>query len=295
MQMGHSDAGDEILLSTGKPDRTFSNSDWLILRADGLPSAERAGELGQVCRKAVMLAMASLRMAGDLGDRAPKGWIARFGLEMLEDQCGQRFLNDIHGLMVFESEPRPRFASVGAPTLSVARRIDEFKRAFTMSLPLASGFSKREEAAFTLYSSAAFQRSQYARFLLLVMAVESLIVLERRGAHVLEYVERLVAQTKSNSALSASERDSLVASLEETRRESIRAAGRRLADERLDGTKFDGQSAAAFWGEAYTLRSRLVHGNHPLPTSDEVGKAAAQLEVFVALAISRPYLDGSKA
>ena len=73
------------------------------------------------------------------------------------------------------------------------------------------------------------------------------------------------------------------------RTESISVTGQKLAS-KLEPKQYDGLTPVKFFKRCYTLRSRLMHGQHPIPTPAEIGPAAASLERFVAdlLAISDP-------
>lgn len=61
-----------------------------------------------------MVALARVRVGADFGERAAKGFITNEGLKWLEQQHGQRMVNNVHGLMVYESDPPPRFALMNA-------------------------------------------------------------------------------------------------------------------------------------------------------------------------------------
>jgi hypothetical protein len=46
-----------------------------------------------------------------------------------------------------------------------------------------------------------------------------------------------------------------------------------------------------FFNRCYQMRSKLVHGEVPRPTRDEVGVRAASLEVFVGHLLGVPLVD----
>ena len=52
-----------------------------------------------------------------------------------------------------------------------------------------------------------------------------------------------------------------------------------------------GLDARKFFKVCYEIRSRLVHGQAPRPTRDEVGAVAAHLENFVGDLLSGPLLE----
>jgi hypothetical protein len=90
--------------------------------------------------------------------------------------------------------------------------------------------------------------------------------------------------------LPASEKSSLLGSLQWLRRQSIRQAGKALAATLGERTYMD-MTPPKFFAHCYDLRSTLVHGETPLPKRQEVDVSAAQLERFVADLLSRELLD----
>lgn len=143
--------------------------------------------------------------------------------------------------------------------------------------------------ALALFNASFFQRSADSRFVLLVMAVEALIDPAPRSAEARAYVDGLITQTRSSS-LSEAEKQSIIGALRCLRNESINSAGRRLASARLPSKFYQDKLPPDFFSHCYQLRSNLVHGNLPFPTFEEVGAAAATLEVFVSDLLTVPFL-----
>ncbi len=124
--------------------------------------------------------------------------------------------------------------------------------------------------------------------LALMMAVEVLIEQQPRTPEAQAFVASLIAQTEK-SGLPAGDVDSLRISLCRLEKESISAAGRRLAAS-LGARTYGGQSPSEFFNVSYGIRSRLVHGDPPRPTWTEVNVRAAELERFVAKLLSVPII-----
>lgn len=76
----------------------------------GYASEQEAVDAGDQFQSALMVALARVRVRADFGERAAKGFIANEGLKLLEQQSDQRLLNNVHGLMVYVSDPPPLFA-----------------------------------------------------------------------------------------------------------------------------------------------------------------------------------------
>lgn len=103
-------------LQLRSPDLTTSIQDSkdLVLVGRGYQSEDLAVAAGRRFLDALTIALARIRVGADFGGRAAKGAFTTAGLRWLEERSGERVLNDVHGLMVFLSEPRVRFARMEA-------------------------------------------------------------------------------------------------------------------------------------------------------------------------------------
>lgn len=182
--------------------------------------------------------------------------------------------------MVFQSEPKPRFAT---SKIQITRGTSPeiFMSAFTQAITIQPQISEREFLAYTLFNASFFQPTADSRFLLLVMSIETLIEPALRSLEAKNHVTSLIEQTKSSS-LPIEERNSIIGSLNWLRRESINQAGKRLTTERFGCRIYRDRIASDFFSYCYQMRSTLVHGNLPVPTFEDVGGVAATLEVFVS-------------
>lgn len=277
-----------IVLRARQDDLLIRDSDQLALVGSGYQTESEASTAGSRLQDALMVALARVRVGADFGHRAAKGMFTTHGLKWVEEQIGQRVLNNIHGLMVFQSEPTPRFASTNAQMTRGASP-EIFMSAFTQAITLQPQISERDLLAYTLFNSSFFQPTADSRFLLLVMSIEALLEPTLRPPAAQDHVESLIEQTKSSS-LPVEERNSILGSLRWLRRESINQAGKRLATERLGSRVYGDRAASEFFTHCYQMRSNLVHGNLPVPTFEEVGGVAATLEVFVSDLLTSPIL-----
>jgi hypothetical protein len=200
---------------------------------------------------------------------------------MLEAQSGFQVLNDVHGLMIYESEPLPHFATISTDGLRGIPQ-DRFERVFSKALARPRALTERERLSLELFNASFFQKSADARFLVLVIAIEALLELSPRSSAAAEYVESMIADTQNSELLSSEEKESFLGSLRWLRYESINQTGRRLAKKCLGGQTYMNKKAPSFFSYCYNLRSRLIHGEHPLPSQQEIGSTVAQLEVFVS-------------
>lgn len=272
--------GVSVYLRAGQDNQPIKDSNSLLLLGEGYSSEGEAQRAGIDLQQALMIALARIRIGADFGERAANSIFTDEGLAWVEKQIGQRSLNDTHGLMVFYSEPPPKFMRFNADMVR-AVRIDSFQKAFDSAIALHLELNDRDRLAFLLFNASFFQRAPDSRFLLLVMAVEALLDPAPRVGEAREHVDRLIAHTRSSS-LSEDEKNSLIGSLRWFRYESISRAGRTLASARLGKKIYDSKSAPDFFTHCYRLRSNLVHGKFPIPTFEEIGAAAANLESFVS-------------
>ena len=277
-----------VVLRAGQTDRKIHDSNQLVLAGEGYETEKKAMEAGLQFQTALMIALARVRIGADFGQRAAKGVVTEYGLRWLEEQIGQRALNDVHGLMVFPSEPKPRFALINVEAIRGVNS-ESFQRTLLASIKLQPSLGERDLLAYVLFNASFFQPTSDSRFLLLVMAIEALIEPASRSSEAQEHVDRLIEQTRSAS-IPEGEKNSMIGTLRWLRHESINQAGRRLASSRLDDRSYNEQSAPDFFTYCYQLRSNLVHGRFARATFEEVGNAAGALEVFVADLLTSPIL-----
>ena len=277
-----------LVLRALQANQPIRDADQLALIGDGYDSEKEATEAGLRFQNALMVALARVRVGADFGQRAAKGAFTEYGLKWVEGEIGQRAINNVHGLMVFPSVPKPSFVSMKAG-FSRGASPDAFQEALLASIALEPFLGDRDLVSYSLFNASFFQPTSDSRFLLLVMAVEALIEPASRSPEARGHVDGLIAQTRSAS-LSEGEKNSMIEVLRWLRQESINQAGRRLTSSRLGGRSYSDRSAPDFFSYCYQLRSDLVHGNVPFPTFEKVGNAAGTLEVFVADLLTSPIL-----
>ncbi len=270
-------------------EKPIQDSEELVFKSDGWPSESEAEKAAAKYVPVLKVALAKLRLGADFGDWRPKSCWTEYGLEWLEKKTGTRILNDVHGLMLYQSDPPPAFVSMSFKGI---RRVSgtAFEQLFSQGFEKQVNHSDTEEIAFRLFNASFFQRLADARLLLLVMAIESLLEPIPRTPAARAHVESMIQATKEAESLSREEKDSLLGSLSWLKVESIRRTGRQLAEDRLGDREYGGKKAADFFNHVYDLRSGLVHGKKPFPSFSEVGSAAATLEVFVSDLLTQPHL-----
>lgn len=230
---------------------------------------------------ALKTGFARVLVGADFGERAPQGVVTAAGIEWLESEVDQRVLNDVHGASVYECEPDPRFARMSANAI-VGKPLDRVLAAISLALENRVEMSTQERLSYDLFAASSREFSVDARFVMLMMAVETLIRCDSREKSVRDHVSSLISATKQ-SGISKAERDSIVGSLKWLLDESINQAGRKLAATLGERRYMGGmETPEKFFSKCYNLRSALVHGADPRPSRETVGDRTAQLEWFVA-------------
>lgn len=277
-----------MILKNPIVDQPIKDADQLVLVGSGYLSENEALQAGNNFQAALKVALTRGRIGADFGERGPRSAYTPYGLSLLEKQRGNKVLNNTHGLMVFPTEPKPHFISTNVVAIR-GLNPQVFIADFISSLQHPLCLTAQDLLAFSLFHGALFQPTADGRFLLLVMAVEALIEPARRSAETVNYVDSIIAQTRT-AHISDGEKESILSSLGGLRNESISKSGQRLALSRLGGQLYDKRTAAEFFSYAYRLRSNLVHGNLPAQTFDEIVNVTGTLELFVSDLLTCPFL-----
>jgi hypothetical protein len=264
----------------GEREKTISESKHLSVTVKPFATPDEAKGAAVHWVDALKTAFAMVLIGADFGERAPKGVATEAGLEMLEREVGQRVINDVHGISVFECDPEPRFVRVEAAAV-VGKPSDRVAGLIVRALERQVAMSSSERLSYDLFAASSREFSVDARFVMLMMAVETLIHCEPRTESVRQHVKSLITTTRQ-SDIPKAEKDSIVGNLNWLLDESIGQAGKKLASKLGDRTYMEGtETPEKFFSRCYNLRSALVHGSHPRPSREEVGDRTAPLERFV--------------
>jgi hypothetical protein len=266
------------------PPITMAEARTFVLRGYGYNSLDEAMADGLLWRARLMLVFAHNQVGADFGERSVVSGL--FPADLADAaNAGLRPIPDLLDVVAFECEPTPTFIGRSPGSARGSRAHGHLVDAMQTARKMGLALTPEQRVTYALYAASFSQPSNDARLALLMLAVETLISPAPRSAAAVSLVEELITTTRS-SGLSQPEIDSIVGSLSWLRNESISRAGKRLA--RLVPRRFMGatESAERFFMECYSLRSRLFHGTHPLPSREEVDARATQLEVFVGDLIS---------
>jgi len=269
---------------SGFGDATIKEAEWLVLRSagDGFSSEEEAHFAGRGAKNAIMWCGARMRVGVDLGDDKPHGGASDYLKEKVLREDGIRLLNDPHGLVVYEDDPKhpTRFVSASA-ALQVGRTPSDFEEYFLEAMDMELRLTDKETLGLELYGLSHFESAPRARLLTLVSVIEAVTEDTPRSAQAIELVEELIRFTR-NSGLPKSEIDSLLGSLSWLKQDSISRRGKALVDEQIGQKEYDNKAAKNFFQYCYNVRSELVHSGAPSDESLDVGRLVTQLDQLVA-------------
>lgn len=278
----------KVFLKSGLKNQDIRDANQLILAGHGYIDESSARSAAEFWRSTIMAVFAATYFGADFGDRAPRSsWMAA-GLSMFERQSGRRVLNDVHGTAIYPSEADPLFASMSVAGVRGVQ-FERLEKATRTAVDFGYKLDTRQELAYELFSASFFQPYADARFLLLMMAIETLIDPAPRDKVVQNHIGKLISDTQT-SDLPEREITSICGSLRWLVSQSIGQAGRVLAGT-LGDKRYMDCSALGFFSDCYSVRSTLVHGALPRHSRQEVDHRAANLEVFVADLLAGPLKD----
>lgn len=265
---------------------TIRDSRRLSVTGKGYGSERAAEDAGLKWQDWLILSFASANIGADFGDRAPFGIFTTHALRKMSEANNARILNDKHGLMTYQCDDNPMFISVGATSVTIGKQHEKIADALNRAMTSEARLNSRQRLAYDLYSASFSEANADARFMMLMMAVETLIEQEERSRTARNLIDTFISSIRESS-LGVDEARSIIGSLGWLRLESINQAGKRLASQ-LGDREYQGEAPATFFNRCYILRSKLVHGEDPRPTRDEVGTRAARLEFFVSDLLGAP-------
>ncbi|MBA3425952.1 MAG: hypothetical protein H0U04_15735 [Rubrobacter sp.] len=280
----HSPTGRGTCVIAAVSGESFRESQWLLIKdgGEGFSTEDEAAQAGRHVKNAVMWWGAKERVGIDVGNDATDAIVTQTCIDRYREEQGIRLLNELHGLQVYEEDPKLPTKFVWSSVEAKLRKgVEVFEQSFHEAFDLGLEFTERETLAFELYGLSHFESAERARFLTLINAIESISESEARSSEAVRHVEKLIELTR-DSGLSKSEIDSLIGSLGWLRQESISKSGRDLVDRVLDGKKYGGKVAKDFFQHCYGIRSDIVHRGKPSDEKINLRTLVDQLDQLVA-------------
>lgn len=280
-----------------KPIAAATENDGQSLALTGPPvdSKELAMKQGEIALGALLQATLRQGYAVLLHPRRPEGVITQYGMEWCAQQLGgiDSLYRDRLGITIFEERGETRFVSMSGGVPSITTEFVSFFAEWTSDV--STSISLRNLIAYDLYSSSRFESSSRARFLLLVMAIESLAKQDKRAEDEQALITQLLAIVEE-SALDKSRRTALKDGLRKFRNVSIGESCRILINEAFVAGVVEDPEAARHFRDCYRIRGQIVHsGKTPQPSvlsteANRLEKTVRQLVTW-ALQQQRPEQD----
>ncbi len=248
----------------------------LVLRGWGYQSPEAAESEAFRWRSAVTVGLAAHNVGADFGVRSPATWMSPEFIAAHSSE-GTPVMQDRFQLMVFPTEPAPRFLGFSAGDITVGKGEADVRRAVQLSRAEGTTLTQRQHLTYAAYT-ASFGLRPDARMVALVSAVELMTDPKKRDDDAQAVVDAMVAAVKASN-MDQSTKDSMKGAMNWLRWQSIKQSVRDVAAT-LGDRRYMGESAPEFVSRCYDLRSNLVHGPD-LPDFDEVNMRGGELERMV--------------
>ena len=267
----------------------------VVAEAHGFCSEEEATSSAKRFRACFLGALAGSRVGVDFGNQRPTSSLTAAGIQYFFGHLGhERIINDHYGVLVYETNPTPQFVRTSSPTGVLGTPPDKFTTDLAFLWNAGCEIPDRVQDAYDSYAEAFFATNEQVRLVALVTAIEYLIDPKDRSAALVAFVDRVVEESMDLPG-GSDELQSFRSGLQQLKSESIGQAGKRLVRELLHDDPAVEEKVRLF-RDAYSLRSKLVHGYQPRPDRSAAGAIAAPVEVLaanlIAAACRRPPVAG---
>lgn len=252
----------EAVLSAAVPDVPIRDSEWLVINVRGLPSDEEARSFGQSLRTAVELASVSTRLGVDVGRDLPTSALGPQVKEQILRETGAIVRDNIHGLDVFQDDPRVVYFAMSASGVIHANP-DPFLQMAADLHDQTHALSEQSRDVLLLLNYALMRPEPVAQIVFAFSAVETLGQNLSWSVGQRDLLAHL-AQTAFESSLATSDERQEVA---DAIRKSLHRLTLRQGVMRLLAS-MGLQSLRRPWDALYAERSTLVHGLAPRPGAE---------------------------
>ena len=184
----------------------------LVLSGGRYSSVDEATAAGRRARNALIRYSIQSRVGIDLGKDRSTGGMSKYLKDKVGAETGVQFVNDVHGLFVYDATRETRFVYADSVSLILGQPVPRFVALLQEAVRADFRLSPKQEVAFELFGAAQFEPSARTRFLTLVMAIEALLEPEHQHAAVQDHIRSLIQQTE-HSQLAANDKESLVGTL----------------------------------------------------------------------------------
>jgi Apea-like HEPN len=274
-------AGDKTLLLSAYPgpNAVFASTNRLVLTGGPYPSEAAAQDAALRAKYALSRWGIKTRAGIDFGrDKANMVFFKPLKDQHLQ-QTGNRLLEDVHGVTVYETDPPANFGRSEAK-YELGRALQPLLDAFADHYGSGATLTPKQHVAYELFSSSQFEWSPRSRFLMLVMAVEALLEPEPRDEKTLAHVRSIIEAT-DKADIPRDQKASLLKTMSFFGQDSIGQSYRKLIKRLLGDKKYREMNAKDFFNLCYSMRSDIVHEGALKPDKPEIGSVVGDLDALV--------------
>jgi len=254
--------GCEVVLAAPTPDCAICDSEWLVINTRGFASEEEARQFGHNLRSAIELSSVSTRLGIDVGRDLATSGLAKDIREHIERETGDIVRDNVHGLDVFEDDPRVKIFTLSA-TGTVRANCEPFLTFAEELHGSAVAISDEARDVVLLLNYALMRPEPVAQIVFAFSAVEMLGQHETWSTSQQALLAELAVAADRSPLGNAQECKEVSDAIRKNmHRLSLRQGVLRLLD-RLDLAHLKPE-----WDRHYTERSTLVHGLAPRPGAD---------------------------
>lgn len=258
----------------------FSEATRFVILSGGYSTEEEALEYGYKVKDAVLCYGVKFRVGVDVGNDRASGFLSKFVKDKIFNEQGVKMIDDVHGVTAYSEKYPTSSISVSAVGLINARASDFFADQINILLVNDIKIVDSIKLAMELMTSSFFESSSRSRFLILILAAESILTPNDRPAEVQTLVDELKKHTKA-SAITEIDKNSILGSLNWLYKDSISKSLKKMAIRYLPGKIYDGMPSEIFIKRCYDARSKLVHSGMVEESEYNIGTLAANLELYM--------------
>lgn len=280
LELLRTDNGKTIRLRAGSRGSPINSSSQIGITGGPYQSPDKALEIAQRAREAVVVWAVKQRLGVDFGDGKQRTLMTDVGKEYYEREIGHPIRNDRLGIDVYEMQEGLRFALVSF-NAAVGKNPETFVEQFREGITKPLNLSEKQRLAAELYGLSFFDMSFRSRFITLITAVEALLDAAIRSVKVQSFVDDVKDRLNSLETDDAT-RESMRSSLDHLKYESIGQAGRSLANSLLGDREYANLKPGRFFNRCYNLRSEIVHRGKPTDETIDLLQESNALQAFVS-------------
>ncbi len=279
---------EQFFISNGKTAKIFcyknklSESSEIYICTNGYSSVDEAKEEGKKIQKSILIASSLRRIFVDVGKDRATIIIPKELKEKLLNEYKVEFIEEVHGLDVYNASKNIKIVKGTQPTLVTVNKATDLIKDIQslLSASISTYLNDKELLAFELYGASGFEKSPRSRFLTLMLAIESMIEQKDRPPKIINAIKYLIKIFETMN-LNTDEIKSIKSGIFDLKIESISKSGQNLSKTLLGSKKYQGSDPSKFFKYCYKIRSNLVHNGEPNIPDHKFSGLAATLEIFV--------------